>query len=305
MPYFSTIHVNQPLTNVSVRYNWEEGIADKVFPEAPVQKETDLYYVYSRDHLRLEETIRANGAEANIVGRDYSTATYTLEEHALKELITERDRNNADAPLSLDMDVTMGLTESILIRREVDVANLCFTTTSWANNVSVASANAWDTNTSNPIADVLTGTASCLRNGFIRPNSGVMGWEVFRILKVNSITMDSIKYTQRGIITEEILASLFDLDNLYVGRAARLTNVEGAAETTGFIWGKDMLVYYKPKSPRLRSPAAGYMLTANGRFRTKKWRDEPRGGDWIEVSSMFVPKTVATSAAFLLKQVVI
>lgn len=305
MGYFDTIHVNQPLTNVSVRYNWAEGIADKVFPEAPVKKETDLYYVYSRDHLRLEETIRANGAEAKVTGRDHSTATYTLEEHALKEIITQRDRDNADTPLSLDMDTTMGLTESILIRREVDCANLCFTTASWSNNVSVASANAWDTNTSNPIADVLTGTASCLRNGFIRPNSAVMGWEVFRILKVNSITMDSIKYTQRGIITEDILASLFDIDNLYVGRAARVTSAEGTAETTGFIWGKDMLVYYKPQSPRLKTPSAGYMLTIGGRFRTKKWRDEARGGDWIEVSSMFVPKTVATSAAFLIKQAVI
>lgn len=305
MPYFNTIHVNQPLTNVSVKYQWAEGIADMVFPQVPVQKESDVYFIHSRDHLRLDETLRANRAEANTVGRDYSTASYTLEEHSLKELISDRDRQNADAPINLDIDATEGLTQALQIRREVDVANLCFTTTTWSNNVSVASANAWDTNTSNPIADILTGTASILQNGFTRPNRIVMGWQAFRVLKVNSITMDSIKYTQRGIITEEVMASLFDVDKLFVGKASRVTSAEGVAETTGFIWGKDCLVYYAPDSPQLRSPSAGYVLTIGGGYRTKKYRDEARGGDWIEVSTMFLPKAIATSSAFLLKQVVI
>lgn len=304
MPYFNTIHVNQPLTNVSVRYNWAEGIADKVFPEVPVQKETDLYYVYDTDSLRLDETIRANRAESNEVGYDYSTASYTLEEHALKELISDRDRANADTPLNLDLDVTQHLTEKLLIRREVDVATLCFTTTSWGNNATIGSASAWDTSTSNPIADVLTATSLVLRNGFVRPNRAVMGWEVMRQLKVNSTTTDRIKYTERAIITDELMASLFDLDTLLVGRSARNLNAEGIAQSTGFIWGKDMLIYHVPARASLRSPAAGYLLTIGDRFRTKKWREEKKAGDYVEVSTMFVPKAVATSAAYLLKQCV-
>lgn len=304
MPYFNTVHVNTPLTNVSVRYNWAEGIAEKVFPVVPVQKESDLYFVYDTDNLRLDETVRANRGESNIVGFDYSTSSYTLEEHALKELISDRDRANADAPLNLDIDVTQHLTEKILIRQEVDVATVCFTTTSWANNATVGSASAWDTSTSNPIADVLTATALVLRNGFVRPNRAVMGWEVMRQLKVNSTTTDRIKYTERAIITDEIMASLFDLDNLYVGRAARNLNAEGITPSTGFIWGKDMLVYYAPNAPSLRTPAAGYTLRIGGGYRTKKWREEKLGGDYIEVSTLYTVRAVATSAAYLLKQVV-
>mgnify|MGYP001583580561 CR=1 FL=1 len=305
MPYFNTIHVNQPLTNVSVRYNWGEGIADKVFPEVPVAKESDVYFIYDSDNLRVDETIRANRAESNVVGMDYSTATYTLEEHALKELVSYRDRANADAPLNLDVDAAEHLTEKLLIRRELDVATLCFTTTTWANNATVGSASAWDTSTSNPIADVLTATSLVLRSGFVRPNRGVMGWEVMRQLKVNSTTTDRIKYTERAIITDELMASLFDLDQLLVGRAARVTSAEGAAQTTGFIWSKDMLVYHVPSRPSLRSPAAGYILTVGARFRTKKWREEKLGGDYIEVSTMFSVRAVATSAAYLLKQCVV
>lgn len=300
MPYFNTVHLNRALTNVSVRYNWTEGIADQVFPEVPVQKESDQYFIYSRDHLRLDETIRANRAESNEVGYDHSTATYTLEEHALKELISDRDRNNADAPLNLDMDVTEDLTQRIMIRREVEVANIAFTTGSWANNATVGSATAWNTSASNPISDVLTATASVLQNGFIRPNSAVLGWTPFSLSKINSVTTDRIKYTSRESITPEILAGLFDLDKVLIGQAARITSAEGATETTGFIWGANGLIYYRPPTPRLKTPSAGYTLTVGGRFRTKKWREEKKAGDYIEVSTMFVPLAVATSAAYLL-----
>jgi len=304
MPYFDNVHVNRPLTNVSVRYNWSEGIADQVFPEVPVAKESDLYFIYDSSNLRLEETIRANRAESNVVGQDYSTSSYTLEEHALKTIISDRDRMNADAPLNLDMDTTEDLTERIMIRREVDTAVVCFTTTTWSNNATIGSASAWDTGTANPVVDVLTATTAILQNGYVRANRGVMGVEVFNKLKVNTITVDRIKYTRTGLITEDLIAPLFDLDRVLIGRSARNLNDEGIAASTGFIWGKDMLVYYVPGRASLRSPAAGYMLTIGGRFKTKKWREEKLGGDFVEVSSMFLPRAVATSAAYLLKQCV-
>ena len=138
MPFFSNVHVNKALTNISVKYNFAEGIADSVFPTAPVQKESDLYFVYDIGNRRLPETLRANRAEANEISHSYSTSSYTLEEHALKELISDRDRGNADAPLDLDVDTTEILTEKILIRREVATANVCFTTTSWGNNADIS-----------------------------------------------------------------------------------------------------------------------------------------------------------------------
>ena len=158
---------------------------------------------------------------------------------------------------------------------------------------------------SNPIADVLTATASVLQNGYVRPNRGVMGWEVMRILKVNSITTDRIKYVERAIVTPEIMASLFDLDTLLVGDSSRNTAAEGATASNSFIWGKDMLVYYAPDRASLRNPSAGYLLQIGQKMKTKRWREEKRSADAIEVSTMFVPRAVATSAAYLIKQAVI
>lgn len=303
MGYFNTTHLNQALTNVSVRYNWGEGIADMVFPEVPVQKEANSYFVYDADNLRMDETLRANRTEANTTGFDLSTSSYRLEEHALKELVSDRDRMNADAPLSLDIDATMHLTEKILVRREFETALLCFTTTTWGQNATVGSATAWNTSVSNPISDILTATSAVLLNGFIKPNRAVVGWQPFALLKINSVTTDRIKYTSRDSITPEIMAGLWELETVLVGMSARNSNAEGVAASSSFLWGKDCLVYYAAGAPSLRSPSAGYMLTINGRFRTKKWREEKLDGDYIETSSMFLPVAVATNAAYLLKRV--
>ncbi len=306
MPFFNNSHINKPLTNISAKYTNTEFIANNIFPKAKVGKESDLYYIYDGSNLQVDETIRANRAESNEVGMNFSTSSYVLEEHALKELISDRDRDNADAPLSLDTDVTEHLTEKIMLRKEVETMKIAFTTTSWGNNATIGSAGAWDTSTSNPIADVLTATASVLLQGVTMPNAGAMGWEVFKKLKVNSVTVDRIRTTTDRVVTAGLLAALFDLDELNIGKTVYNPNAEGIAASNTFIWGKDMLIYFKSKRPALRSPSAGYMLTIGGKgVKVKKWREEKRAGDYVEVSTMFTPHVVASSSAFLLKQVVV
>ena len=63
-PTQSDLHVNVPLTNVSVAYMQDKAqfIADKVFPRVPVQKQSDLYWKYSKsDWRRTDAQKRAPG----------------------------------------------------------------------------------------------------------------------------------------------------------------------------------------------------------------------------------------------------
>ena len=56
-PTFSDVHVNRPLTNISVAWIQEESafIADKVFPSVAVQKQSDRYFVYFREDWYRDE----------------------------------------------------------------------------------------------------------------------------------------------------------------------------------------------------------------------------------------------------------
>ena len=300
MGYFSGIHVNKPLTNISVKYSFNEGIADQLAPSVKVKKRSDVYFIFDNNNLRLDETLRASGTHANEVSYNMSTSSYTLEEHALSQIITDEDRDNADAPLSMDIDVTEGLTEKLKIRREKMVADLAFTTTNWGNSHTIATATGlWSVGGVDPLTDILTASGVILQSGHVRANRAVIGNDVYKDVRMNTATLTRIQYTQRGIITEDILASLWDLDKVFVGRAAYESAAEGdPTQATAVFWEKHILVYYAPKSPQLKTPSAMYNFVINEQYRVKKWREEARGGDMIEVSTLFVPKAVATSAAY-------
>ena len=58
-PTLQDVHVNRPLTNVSVAYLQEaagvEFVADKAFPAVPVENKSDLYYTYARADFNRDE----------------------------------------------------------------------------------------------------------------------------------------------------------------------------------------------------------------------------------------------------------
>ena len=61
------VHVNGTLTNLSLAYQQAESnfVADRVFPNVPVTKQSDIYWVWPRDAWNRDEMKhRAPGAES-------------------------------------------------------------------------------------------------------------------------------------------------------------------------------------------------------------------------------------------------
>ena len=70
-PTLSQVHVDAILTNASVAYiqSADNFIANKVFPIVPVDKQSDLYFKYTKeDWFRDDAKVRADGAEAAVAG---------------------------------------------------------------------------------------------------------------------------------------------------------------------------------------------------------------------------------------------
>ena len=78
-PAQSDLHVNVPLTNVSVAWMQDKAtfIADKVFPRVPVQKQSDLYWKYSKSDWRKTEarSVRPGPSLLAPVGSSTRTST--------------------------------------------------------------------------------------------------------------------------------------------------------------------------------------------------------------------------------------
>ena len=314
MPYAKGkgLHVDRPLSNLAVKYanSRDAYIATKIIPEITVKHESDQYYTFGRDSFRAPETLRANGALANQVEYQISTTSYTLEEHALRDMVTDRDVENSDEVLKPHADATENIVDRILLVKEIETRDLLSTITNFSNSHSITSTLSWTmlTTTSDPIGDILTSTSIILLNSGKRPNGLAMGWVAMNTgLKEHPNILERIKYSERAIIGNDLLAALFGLpaDGIHVGEVVQNTGVEGAADSMSYVWANSAFLGYTSNSNNMRTVSAAYNFVKSGKvtfpFSVTRYREEARKGDWTEVQNFSRPLAVATSAGYIIK----
>lgn len=301
MPLRSQQHVDQLLSNVSIRYQPTGLIGMQVFPEVQVKKDSDLYRIYTRN-FRIPHTLRANKGLAREHIFEVTTGTYSLEYHALKDYVSDNDTENYDVS-DLRTDTTEELTEKIMLRMEKTVADL-FTTTNWSLNVSLAAGSAFNANTttSNPIPVFDTAATTILNNGGFKPNFAVIPRDSFVAIKNHVSVLDRTKYTTAEM-TADIMRGLFDLKEILIADAAHDTTAEGATVTIAQLWGDVCFVGYKPDSPGPMKPSSGYVFRRSTPM-VRRWRVEEREAEAIEVQMKYQAKVVASLSGYLIKDTV-
>lgn len=328
-PSQADLHVNVPLTNVSVAYmqSADSFIADKVFPKVKVNKQSDLYWKYSKsDWRRTSVERRAPSTESPGDGWNMDTDQYFCHVYAVHKDIDDQIRANADSNFNLDRDATEFVTNQHLLKRDMLWTNNYFKTGIWGNEktgvVGTPTAGQfvqWDQATSDPIQDVGRWMIDFRQLSGFAPNVCVMGAYVMNSLKNHPDIIDRIKYTQRGVVTEDLIATLFDIDELYVtyatlanGPQMASAREQDAAATYSFIGNPySVLFAYAPASPSLMTPSAGYTFTWAGYIgantegvKVKKFRMEHINSDRVEGEQSYDPKIVCSDMGLFLNTVV-
>lgn len=310
LPTPRDVHINAPLTNISVAYIQQQSafIADRVFPIVRVNKQSDLFFRYSKaDWHRDEAQERAPATESAGGGWRMDTDDYFARVYAYHKDVDDQTRANADMPIDMDRDATEFVTQKLLLRREKVWANTYFQSGIWGIDlVGVAAAPAagqflqWDQANSTPIEDVTTQAIAIAEQTGFRPNRLVLTPYVYNTLRHHPEVLDRIKYTQRGVVTTEILAALFDVEQVVIPWGIENTQAEGLPEEEQFVFGKHaMLVYANPR-PSILQPSAGYIFAWTGLLgagaygnRIRRFRMELLAADRVEGEMAFVPKLVA------------
>lgn len=276
MPTKGQAHIDRALTNMSVAYMQEETnfVAERVFPRIPVKKQSDVYFVYNKgDFFRDEARVRSGASES--VGGEYGVEAsdpYYCRVHAFHKDVTEQDRANYDEPLDADQDAMDFVTQKMLIRREVQWAQKYFKPGVWTREISgVASNPTGDTQAvkfnlpaSDPIKVITNEIPKMAGQTGFRPNTIVLSPYVFYALKNHEDILDRIKYTQKGIVTSDLLATLFEVENVFVAWGVVNDANQGADDDIDFIMGKHMLLCYVNPRPAIKKPSAGYVFTWTG-----------------------------------------
>lgn len=275
MPKMQNAHIDRAMTNVSVAYLQDAAnfIADKVFPIVPVKRQSDVFYVYNKgDFMRDEAQVRSGATES--AGGDYGVeadSPYYCRRHSFHKDVTPEERANYDEPLNCDTDATEFVTQKMLIRREMAWATAYFKAGVWGTEITgVVSGPTdgqtvqWSEATSNPIKDITEAAVAMAGTTGYKPNKLVLSPAAFNALKNHEDILDRIKYTQKGIVTADLLATLFEVDQVLVAWAVVNSAAKGSADSIDFIMGKHALLCYANPSPALRKPSAGYIFAWTG-----------------------------------------
>jgi hypothetical protein len=248
-------------------------VAMKVFPRIPVRKQSDVYFVYNKgDFFRDEAKVRGGASES--VGGEYGVEAadpYYCKVYSFHKDVTEQDRANYDEPLDCDQDATDFVSQKMLIKREVAWASKYFGKGIWTTEISGVASNPtagqtlkFNNPSSDPIGAVTDSAVTMASQTGFKPNTIVCSPKVFYALKNHEDILDRIKYTQKGIVTADLLATLFEVDNFYVAWGVVNTANQGAADNINFIMGNHLLLCYVNPKPAIKKPSAGYIFSWTG-----------------------------------------
>lgn len=290
-----------PLQNVSIAYRNKSYIADAVFPIIDnVPPDAKIARYLKGAWFRDEAGIRGPGSRANRGGYPTDYLSISTKEYAFAAEVTDEEREIARLgnapPLKPDQDAIEFATDKIDLRKERRVAEIVLGST-WSGVAGEDAAGLWAAGSGNTfLADVRARVETIRSNTGIKPNVLVMDFGTYNSLKEETTVLDKIKYTERGVLTKELLAAILELDELLVGEAIYSTAKEkkdGTDFVASNIWEKNAgkgsaFLLYRPASVGLKTPSAGCQARKaylqGGSRRTTTWREPAEHQDVFEVA---------------------
>lgn len=321
-PTQTSVHIDAILTNISVAYMQQANnfVATKVFPLVPVDKQSNKFFKYTKnDWFRDEAQVRADATESAGGGYNLSTDSYAAQVWAFHKDVGDQTRANADAPINLDREAAEFVTSRILLRQELDWQSTFFTTGVWgtdytgvAGTPSTGEFKQWsDYANSDPLEDIEAAKEKILSTTGFMPNTLVLGYQAFRKLKNHPDLVDRIKYTTSNVITEEMMARMFEVDRVLVTKSVKATNNEGASEAYSFVHGKAAMLCYSAPNAGLLQPSAGYTFGWTGvsggigaTIGTARFRMESLKSERIEAEAAWDHKVIAADLGSFFASVV-
>lgn len=314
-PTRGDVHVHGLLGNIAVKYilGAHMFIAADVFPIVSVDKQSDNYVVYDKgDFLRDEAEERAPSTES--AGGNYeidTTPYYLCRTIAYHKDVDDDSRDNADKPIDPDRDAMQFAMQKNLIRRERQFLGNYLKSGVWSTQYAGVSGTPgagevkkWSASGSKPVKDVDTWMNDVETQTGMRPNRLVLSPDVMTALKDNDDIKSRIQYTERGIITPDILASLFEVEKVLVARGTYNAAAKGATTAMTRMASGQVLLAYAAERPSTENPSAGYIFAWKGRYgnsklgsRIKKFRMENLNSDRIEAELSVDSKLVASDLA--------
>lgn len=278
------VHVNRPLTNVSIAYRNSMYIAREVFPIVQVTNQSDEYFVFDKaSWLRNRSGKRAPGTRAPRGDYGITTASYLAVSDAFAHPVFDEVRDNADAPLRPLVTGTEFVSDALELGMEVKVADLVSGSTNWSSASNPGTK--WDVDTSDAWGDIDTAIDAVRQSIGMMPNTMALSYTVWKALRNHPDFLDRVKYTRtNGKVMATDLAEWFGVEKVLIGGGIKDTAQEGATSSLTDIWGDMLWVGYVSPAAAIERPSSGYCFLWKDRqistFREDQEKTTVVEGEW-------------------------
>ena len=273
---------------------------------------------------KVETTHRAPKGTYKRDDFDWTTDSYSLDEHGVEEVVDDATIERYGDVIRAEVIHTNRAVHRVLSALEQAIADVLFTA-SFANKTAVGTT--WNTEaTATPIADIDGAIESVKTQCGDRPNTLILtDYGLWKLKRTDEIE-DLLKYSGRddpknlGLLTG--LMELFDLQQILVAKSFTNTADEGQSATFSRYWDTTMAMVAKIENdgmdgdlespnPQLGRtifktegdgavPLPGAMDDGENALLIEEYREENRRGGVIRARTKYQVKTLHTDCAHLL-----
>lgn len=250
----NTAVINPVLSTHAVKFMQDatEYVGRKLAPFFFTGKRAANYYVFNRENVLNIPKLKARspGAEYSESMMELSDDSYNARNWGHKAPVDDEEREHYALSIDADKAEIERLMNIILVNHEWRVRDLAI----GATVTSSSPGSKWDAGGSDPIADVNAVREIIHDNCGMDPNLMVLPRDVFNVLSELPAILDKIKYTQRGIITPDLLAPIFKVREIVVAGGLENTANEGQAMNISKIWGDSVILAHVDTRQNLKAP---------------------------------------------------
>lgn len=312
-PNLTTGRTDRLVTNVLLAYSNPAFIAGEILPLVPnLADETGLLGKLNNAHLRSYTSKRSLYDESGhrMEFKYTQDDRYTIDFYDLESYLPDRLVNQLQLPFDARRDAAFVLLQSLLLEREVALATALTSTSIITNNTTLSGTSQFsDYSNSTPETVIETARSSVQNKTGFEANSAVMSRKVANTLKAHPFFLDLAKRNAGQNVSNinlsqfvELFKGFFELENVYIGKAIKITSNEGQTETKGNVWNNDLVLFHKPSSPSLLTPSFGYSFALKGMDkRVDIRRHESDLGDIVRCMWAYQDKILDVNAGYLIK----
>jgi len=272
--------IDPVLTTVAQGYVQPEFVGMTIFPRVGVTTSGGQILEFGKEDFQIYNIRRSPGANTKRISFGYLGKPFALFNDAVEVPVPREYLRDASVPgIDLASRAVNRAMKVVSLGLEREQAALALDASQYpsTNKISLTGTSKWTDPSANISQQIDTYKEAVRLQVGSYPNTLLLSAVAFKAGRNNSGVLDRTKYTSKDSITPEILASLWDLDKVVVGKA-----VTSGPSGMSDVWGNNAILAYVPSIPTtMEEPSFGYTYCLEGHplVETPYYDENPKS--WI------------------------